>query len=320
MKTMIRHSILALVVPPLFFACARPDADARPADAPADSPAAAPAQVTIDWAAVDTAMGRAGADQPGGVRRYGLPRSDLRVTSQGVTIRPALSLGGYLVFLPTGGSGAVAMGDLVLTEAERSAVLARLQQGGVEQTASHKHLLDETPPIWWTHVHAHGDPVAIARAVRDALSLSATPPAAPQPAAAPERMAIDTAQIDQIMGQAGRANGGVYQVNVARAETIRSAGVTLPPSMGLASVFNFQPTGNGRAALNGDFVMVASEVNPVIRALGENGIGVVELHHHLLDEEPRLFFLHFWANDDALKLARGLRAALDRTNSARAGG
>ena len=168
-------------------------------------------------------------------------------------------------------------------------------------------------------MHARGDPVAIARTVRDALSLSATPAAAP-PAGVAAKMALDTGQIDQILGYAGWGNGGVYQVSAPRDETVRAGGVVLPPAMGVATAINFQPSDGGKAAVNGDFVMIAGEIDGVVKALEENGVGVVELHNHLTDEEPRLFFLHFWASDDALKLARGLRAALDRTNSLRAGG
>jgi hypothetical protein len=316
----VNRVFLAVGLLSAVFACGKPDANATTAAPTQATAPVASAPSTIDWAAVDRALGRTGAEQPGGVRRYAMPRSDLEVTSKGVAIRPGFALGSYVVMLPTGGADAVVMGDLVLTETERDAVLARLQQSGVEQTASHKHLLDESPRIWWTHVHAHGDPVVIAKSIRDALALSGTPPAAPAAAPPAAKIAIDTAQIDRILGQPGRNNGGIYQVNVPRAETIRSGGIDLPPSMGLAIALNFQPTGGGRAAINGDFVMVASEVNPVIRALEENGIQVVELHNHLLDEEPRLFFLHFWANDDAVKLARGLRAALDKTNRAQAGG
>jgi hypothetical protein len=295
-----------------------PPVDSTAAEGRASGDSAAAAPSTIDWAAVDSAMGRAGTEQPGGVHRYGIPRSDLKVTSRGVPIRPGFALGTYLVVLPTGGNEAVVMGDLVLTEAERDTVIAKLQQSGIEQTASHKHLIDETPRIWWTHVHAHGDPVSIARSVREALALSATPLGAPAPAAAPaEAIAIDTAQIDQIFGTAGKNNGGIYQVSVPRAEAIRMRGVTLPASMGLANAINFQPSGGGRAAVNGDFVMIASEVNAVLRAIEENGLEVVELHNHLLDEEPRLFFVHFWGDGDAVTLARGLKAVLDKTNSAK---
>jgi hypothetical protein len=165
------------------------------------------------------------------------------------------------------------------------------------------------------HVHAHGDAVKIAETIRAALALTRVPPAAPP--AAPAPIDLDTAAVAAALGRSGRVNGGVYQVSVPRAETIREGDFTVPPAMGLATAINFQPTGGRRAAITGDFVMIASEVNNVIRALRENGIEATSLHNHLLDEQPRLFFMHFWANDDAVKLARGLRAALDRTNSAR---
>jgi hypothetical protein len=271
------------------------------------------AQAPIDWKAVDAAMGRTGAMQPGDNYRFNLPRSDLRVTSQGVQIRPSFALGSWVAMKQSGPNQVVAMGDLVLTEEELNRVIARLQQGGVGQTAVHKHLLEMSPSIWWAHIHAQGDPVTIAQTIRAAIAMTGTP--AEAPAAAPPELALDTAQISRILGFPGRNNGGVYSVSVPRMETIRSMGIEVPPSMGLTTAFNFQPTGEGRAAINGDFVMIASEVDRVIAALRQNDIQVVELHHHLTDEQPRLLFMHFWANDDALKLARGLRAALDQTNS-----
>jgi hypothetical protein len=252
--------------------------------------------------------------QPGGVYKYSMSRSDLRVTSGGVQIKPALALGSWLAFKPSGGNAAVAMGDLVLTEQEYDRVIARLQQGGVGQTAVHKHLLDLSPALWWVHVEAQGDPVKTARTVHEALALTGTPPASPSDA--PEAIDLDTAQIRQALGHGGNVSGGVYHVTIPRAETIHAMGVEVPPSMGTATSLNFQPTGGGKAAINGDFVMTAGEVQKVIAALKQNGIQVVSVHNHMLDEEPRLFFMHFWANDDAVTLARGLRAALDQTNTA----
>jgi hypothetical protein len=269
----------------------------------------------IDWTAVDAAMGRTGAEQPGNVRRYGMPRSDMRVTVDGVTIRPSLALGSWLAMTPHG-DGVMAMGDLVLKETEVAPVMTALQEGGVEQTAVHHHVLRETPRVVYMHVHAMGDPVKIAQTVRAALAHTSTPaPAPPAAGAGAEPFGIDTAAVARALGRSGRVNGGVYQMSVPRTETIREGSTEVPPSMGLGTVINFQPTGGGKAAITGDFVMVAAEVNPVIRALREHGIEVTSLHNHLLDDEPRLFFMHFWANDDAEKLARALRAALDRTNS-----
>jgi hypothetical protein len=281
----------------------------------ASDSAIAPAAPTIDWTRVDSALGRTGAMQPGDVYRYGMPRGDLRVTAAGVQIRPAFALGSWIAFKAHAG-GAVAMGDLVLTDDELGPVITRLQAGGVEQTAIHHHIIHESPRVLYVHVHGHGDPVTIATAVREALTRTGTP--APSPAAAATQpFALDTAAIASALGHAGRINGGVLQVSVPRGEIIRSGGMEVPPSMGLATAINFQPTGGGKAAITGDFVLLGTEVNPVIKALFDNGIAVTSLHSHLLDEEPRLFFMHFWANADALTLARGLRGALDLTNSKR---
>ena len=311
-ERVMRQPAFLVLVSMTLAACA-----AEPEPAATDSPAtAASSAATIDWTKVDSALGRSGTMQAGDVYRFGMPRGDLRVTAAGVVIKPAFALGSWIAF-KAHGDGAVAMGDLVLKEEELGPVIARLQQGGVEQTAIHHHIVQESPRVLYVHIHGHGDPVAIATTVREALALTGTP--APSPAAPPsaEPFGIDSAAIASALGHAGRINGGVLQVNVPRAETIRSGDLVVPPTMGVASVLNFQPTGNGRAAITGDFVLLGTEVNQVIRTLGENGIAVTSLHSHMLDEEPRFFFMHFWANADALTLARGLKAALDRTNSAR---
>jgi hypothetical protein len=287
---------------------------AAEAPVPADSAGTATPASAIDWAPIDSILGRTGAMQPGEVRRYGMPRTDLRVTAGDVAIRPAFALGSWIAF-KAHGTGAVAMGDLVLLHEELGPVLARLQEGGVEQTAIHHHIIQESPRILYVHIHGHGDPRTIATTVSAALDLTGTPPASPAPAVASEAFAVDTAAVTSALGQSGRVNGGVWQVNVPRAETIRTGDFEVPASMGLGTVINFQPTGAGRAAITGDFVLIAPEVNPVIKVLARNGITVTSLHNHLLDESPRLFFMHFWAHDDAATLARGLKAALDMTNS-----
>src|SRR5215207_1923629 len=279
------------------------------------APPSPAAQQAVDWKLVEAAIGRPGVAQPGEVHRFNFPRGDMRVTAAGVSIRPALALGGW-VAMKASGDGVVAMGDLVLAEDELNPVIAKLQAGGVEQTAVHHHLLHESPRVYYVHIHGHGNAVNIAETIRSAVALTKAPPPAP-PAAAAGPLGIDTTQVAQALGYTGRVNGGVYQVSVPRAETIRDGAFEVPPSMGLGTAINFQPTSGGNAAITGDFVMIASEVNPVIKALRENGIEVSSLHNHLLTEEPRLFFMHFWANDDAMKLARGLRAALEKTNSKR---
>jgi hypothetical protein len=267
-----------------------------------------------DWKAVGQAMGKEGEMQPGDVYKVSLPRSDLQVTVSGVQLKPAFALGSWVAFKKSGNMTMV-MGDLVLTEDEVTPVMTKLQEGGVEQTALHNHVLRESPRVMYMHIGAMGDAVKIARAIHDALALSKTPFTAASGASQSQELGIDTKQLDQIMGQSGKANGGVYQFGIPRAERIMDNGMEVPPAMGLATAINFQPTGEGKAAITGDFVLIASEVNPVIRALRDNGIEVTALHSHMLDENPRLFFMHFWANDAAIKLARGLRAALDKTNS-----
>jgi hypothetical protein len=267
------------------------------------------------WAPVEDALGRKGAMQPGDVLKFAFPRSDLSVVASGVTLKPALALGSWVAFKIVAKGNAMAMGDLVLTEDEVGPVMRALQAGGVEQTALHNHVLNESPRVMYMHISAHGDAAKIARTIHDALAQSKTPLGPPSPPAAPSAVDLDTAGIAKALGTAGKLNGIVYQVSVPRRERITEMHQEVPPSMGVATAINFQPTGGGKAAITGDFVMRGNEVNAVIRALTAHGIAVSALHSHMLDEEPRLYFMHFWANDDALTLAKGLRAGLDQTSS-----
>jgi hypothetical protein len=276
------------------------------------APAGAWGQGQSEWAAADRALGRPGADQPGSVHKYGFPRSDLTVTVGGTQLRPALALGSWIALKRTIDGKTMAMGDLVLTENEVAPVMAALQRGGVEQTAVHNHLIGETPRLVYMHVMAKGDEAKIATTLHDALAVTHTP-MAPPPPATPLRLALDTTSVAAALGVAGKGNGGVYQVSVPRPEPIRDGGEVIPPSMGVATGINLQPTTGGRAVATGDFVLLPSEVNPVIRALESNGIKVTALHSHLLMDQPHVLFMHFWGDDEALKLARGLRAALDAT-------
>ena len=266
----------------------------------------------IDWTKVDAAFGKM-ATVAGDVHRYGFPRSDLQVTVDGVSIKPALALGGWAAFQPAN-DGVMVMGDLVLLETEIKPVMDKLLDGGIEITAVHNHLLRANPATFYMHIIGHGDPTRMAEAIRSSLALSKTPldPPAPSPTSAPA-LELDTAQLDQIIGFKGQANGGVYQFNVPRRDPIKESNMTMPAAMGSANAINFQPTGGGKAAITGDFVITGDEVNPMIRALRTNGIEVTALHSHMLMEQPRVFFMHFWANDDAVKLAKGVRAALDKT-------
>jgi hypothetical protein len=283
----------------------------RPAIAPAADP---------DWKAVEQALGKSGQLQPGDVFRVGMPRTDLAVMVKGVPVKAGFALGSYAAFKQIG-DRAMVMGDLVLLDQEVPAVMSGLFSGGLEVTAVHNHLNEMSPHVMYMHYEGHGDAVQLARALRQALSASGTPlggGAAPPAAAGP---ALDTKRIEQVLGRQGRDIGsGVFQITVARAEPITGMGQPLLPAMGVTTVMNFQTTADGKAAITGDFVLVDKEVNPVAQTLRRHGIDVTALHNHGLQDSPRLFYMHFWATDDAFKLAQGLKAALDVTNSRKADG
>src|SRR6185312_9920647 len=272
----------------------------------------------IDWSKVDQAIGKKGSELPGGVHKYGLPRSDLSVTVDGIAIKPTLALGSWVAFQPTA-DGAMFMGDLVLLDTEISPVMKRLIDDGIEITAIHNHLIRTSVPVLYMHVGGHGDPIKLANTLHAALALSKTPLSQAAAVTPPPALDLDTASLEKTLGFKGTANGGVYQFSVPRAESITEGGMTVPPALGTAIAINFEPTGGGKAAITGDFVLIGSEVNPIVKTLRQHGIEVTALHSHMIDDSPHLFFMHFWANDEAQKLARGLRAALDLANVKRGG-
>ena len=269
-----------------------------------------------EWKAVEEALGRKGAVQPGDVYRVGLPRTDLKVKVHGVDVKAGFALGSYAAFRKTS-KDAMVMGDLVLLDEEVPKVMSELLAQGLSVTALHNHLNEMSPHVMYMHYSGRGDVVKLAKSIRTALGASGTPFGESPASGSAAGPAIDQAQVEAALGRSGRINNGILQVGVPRAERITDGGMELLPAMGVATAINFQPTGNGQAAITGDFVLIAGEVNPVARTLRAHGIEVTALHNHALADSPRLFYMHFWANDDAVKLARGLRAALDQTNSAK---
>jgi hypothetical protein len=270
-----------------------------------------------DWKAVGEALGKSGQVMPGDVYRVGMPRTDLKVTLDGVPIQAGFALGSWLAFKPMG-DAAMVMGDLVLTGDEVNPVMETLLARGIEITALHNHLLRSEPFTMYMHVSGHGDPVKLAAALHEGLARSKTPLGAAAPAAASAEIPFDTKAVDAVIGYKGKPSGTVLQYSIPRAEPVRDSEMDVPEAMGSAIAINFQPTGGNKAAITGDFVLAAKEVNPVLRALRTHGIEVTAVHNHMLDDQPRMFFMHFWANDDAQKLATGLRAALDQVNVAKA--
>ncbi|MER9868849.1 DUF1259 domain-containing protein [Mesorhizobium sp. M0136] len=273
-----------------------------------------PASAAPNWQIVAQTLGKSGTEMPGGVYRVGLPRTDLKVSLDGISLKPAFALGGWIAFEPMVNQ-AMVMGDIVLTQDEVNPVMKKLQQGGIEITAVHNHLLRAEPMTLYMHVFGQGDPVTLATALHAGLALTKTPmenAASGGSQSEASTQPIDTAAVDKAIGYKGKVNGGVYQFSIPRAEPVKENGMDVPAALGSALAINFQSTGGGKAAITGDFVLTAKEVNPVLKAMQDNGIEITALHSHMLDEEPRLFFMHFWANDDAQKLAKGLRAALDK--------
>jgi Domain of Unknown Function (DUF1259) len=266
-----------------------------------------------DWKAVEQALGKSGQLQAGDVFRVGMPRTDLNVTVKGVPVKAGFALGSYAAFRQVG-DHAMVMGDLVLLDAEIPAVMSGLFANGLDVTAVHNHLNEMSPHVMYMHYEGHGDAVQLAKGLRQALSASATPLGS-APVAAAAGPAIDPKPIEQALGRQGRdVGGGVFQVTVPRVEAITAMGEPLLPAMGVVTVMNFQATADGKAAITGDFVLLDQEVNPVARTLRQHGIEVTAIHNHGLTDAPRLFYMHFWANDDPAKLAQGLKAALDQTN------
>lgn len=268
-----------------------------------------------DWKPVADALGRSGKlGDNNTAYRINLPRNDLHITSYGVDIKPGLSLGGYAAFARYDNNETLLMGDLVITEEELPKVTDALQAHGIAQTALHKHLLQQDPPVWWTHIHGMGDAARLAQGLKAALDATTIGPPTPPPARQPP-VDIDVAGVDQALGRKGTQDGGLLKYGIPRKDTIIEDGHVLPAvSLNLTTVINFQPVGRGRAAINGDFILIAPEVQEVIRAMRAGNITIVELHNHGLTEEPRLFYMHYWAVDDAVTLARALRPAMDATN------
>src|ERR1700740_903710 len=273
-----------------------------------------------DWQGqVGEALGKTGTTTPGGIYRVGLPRTDLKVTLDGVELKAGFALGSWPAFEKMGDQG-MAMGDLVLTMDEVAPVMTKLAAGGIEITALHNHLLRNQPFTMYMHVQGRGDPVKLAATLHTApaeIKTPLSPPPSGAPAAAPPPIDLDTAALDRTLGAKGTNNGGIYQFSIPRAEPIRDDGMDVPPPMGSANAINFQPTSGGKAAITGDFVLIAKEVNPVLKSLRDHGIEVTAIHNHMLDDQPHLYFMHFWANDDAKKLAEGLRSALAHINIAK---
>lgn len=268
----------------------------------------------LDTATLDQILGRPGV-KSGEVYRFGFPRSDLQVTLDGVAIKPGLALGTWAAFAGTD-DAAMVMGDIVLLPGEVNKVMAKLRQHGIEITAVHNHLLGETPHVMYIHYMGHGKAQELAESFKAALAESKTPmakPAPPEASAEPEFVKT----VEATLGQKGKLSGGVLGFGIPRAEsiTMTPGGTAMSPALGVAQAINFQEAGAGKVAATGDFVLIAEEVNPVISALEEHHMEVTGLHSHMLTEQPRLFFMHFWGHGNTKEVAEGIKAALGKIHT-----
>lgn len=262
----------------------------------------------VTSAAVDSVLGRSG-QRAGDVYKFSFPRTDLHVTVGDLSVKPGLALGSWAAFLGSD-DNAMVMGDLVLLESELNPVLDKLRASGFEITAIHNHLLGETPHVLYVHYMGHGPAAQIAASLKSALSASATPLDKPAtPAEEPALPAWATA-VQDALGRKGTWKGGVLSYGIPRSEPVTSAGMTIPPAAGVAEAINFQAAGDAQVASTGDFVLTAGEVNAVLSELRAHHILVTALHSHMLAEQPRLFFMHFWVVGDPKTVADGLKAAL----------
>jgi len=264
-----------------------------------------------DWSAVEKALGRTGKQLPGGVIKFGMPRTDLDVRLRGIRLEAPFALGSWVAFMGTP-SQAMLMGDLVLTESELQPVIAKLEEGGLQVSAIHNHVVGEVPHVMYTHIGGHGDAAQLAKALHDALALTKTPMPSGAPAATP-KLAFDRAVIEQALGRTGTLAGDVLQFSIPRPEKIEEGGMQLSPAMGTGIAINFEAALNGEVATTGDFVLLGDEVNKVIKALKSQGIEVTALHNHMLDDNPRLFFMHFWGVGEPAKIAAAMKAGVDET-------
>lgn len=267
----------------------------------------------LDIATIERVTGMKGAESKGEYK-ITVPQNDLNVVVDGFKIIPAMGLGSWAAFSPTS-DGAMVMGDIIVTEDDLKAVQQQVIRQGLAITAIHNHFVRNHPSVMFIHIGGEGPAEQIAgkvKAVFDAVQTSRghNPAASPADSVA---NSIDTNALDAIIGAKGGMSKGVYKYTIGRPDvSLKDHNMPVTTFMGFNTWAAFQGTAD-KAAVAGDFTMLENEVAPVVKALIENGIEVVALHNHMVHEQPRIFFLHYWGVGPAEQLARGLKAALNQT-------
>jgi len=277
--------------------------------------------VPTEYQQVLSTLGKQG-DFKDNVLKVNIPRNDVKVTVAGVATPTPFGFGGWVAMTKAESDQQVLMGDLVLLQDEINPVMSALLENGLDVTALHNHFFKDEPRMYYMHVHGHGTAADLAQKLKPALALigksaAGSAPAAPAAVAAPQK-ALNTAKLVEIVGTEGEQNGAVYKFTVGRNDLhIVEMGATINARMGLNTWAAFTGT-DDNAAVAGDVAMLASEVTPVLKALRQNGLDVVAIHHHMTATQPTIFFLHYWGTGPAEKLAAGFAAALDQLGKTKA--
>jgi Domain of Unknown Function (DUF1259) len=267
----------------------------------------------VTTAPIDQALGRSG-QKTGDVYKVSFPRTDLHVSVHGLAIKPGLALGSWAAFLGTD-DDAMVMGDLVLLEDEVNPVIEKLRASDFEISAVHNHLIDDTPHVMYVHYMGHGSASHLAAALREGFAASKTPLEKPAAVAEEATPPAWVKAVEDSVGRKGTLKGGVLSYGVPRGDAVTMASMTIPPAAGVAEAINFQAAGASNVATTGDFVLTAEEVNPVISELQAHKISVTALHSHMLTEQPRLFFMHFWAVGSPDSVGAGIATALKKIST-----
>jgi hypothetical protein len=269
----------------------------------------------LDIQAIENILGMKGTEKDGQYK-VTVPQNDLNIEVDGFKIIPPMGLGSWAAFAPASG-GAMLMGDIVVTEDDLKPVQQEVIRQGLTVTAIHNHFVRNEPDVMYMHIGGMGDEETLAKGVKAVFDkvkeIRGGNPA--EGKATEVKNTLDTKKIADILGHSGEMNRGVYKVTIGRPDVaLKEHGAPVSTFMGFNTWAAWQGT-RERAAVAGDFTMLEDEVAPVIKALVENGIEVVALHNHMVHEEPRIFFLHYWGVGEAEKLAKGLKAALDQTGT-----
>ncbi len=279
------------------------------------SSAAFAQEMPAEYKGVLDTLGRQG-DFKDAVLKVNIPRSDLKVSVNGVATPTPFGFGGWVALTKGTGGMEVLMGDLVLTQEEVNPVMSALLEQGLDVTALHNHFFWDSPRMFYMHVHGHGAAADLAKRLKPAIDLigktAAKPDTTTAASSAVTAGTMDTAKLAAVIGAAGEQNGQVFKITLPRPDLkLTEMGAAINARMGLNTWAAFYGS-DAAAVVAGDVAMVASEVTPVLKALRSNGMDVVAIHHHMTGTEPTVIFLHYWGQGPAEKLAAGVRAAINQ--------